>query len=128
MFYEMKSIKSGEEFGKIFEDIFGVDFMKDPNITTKQIEKTWSTELDNKKFKIVMEMPGVKKDNISITYDKNVLTIIYGNSHKLSKTFGVNSDKFDVHNIKTCYADGVLTFEIPALETLKTEPLKIDIQ
>jgi len=109
-----------EQFKDMFGDMFGVDIMKDADASVENTE-------DNKS-QIRMETPGVKKEDIDITYDQNVLTVTYDKgSTKFKKRFGLKESVYDVKNIVTSYVDGLLTITVPRIVKEKSEPIKITL-
>jgi len=95
-------------------------------------------------YHIELELPGIKKEDIEITTEDNVLTIsgerklkdevneedyyrvesIYG---KFSRSFTL-PEKIDVENIHAESSDGVLEVIIPKLKEEDTKPKKIEIK
>jgi HSP20 family protein len=111
----------------------GVDFI--PSVNTREADDAYYIEVD---------LPGVKKENISIDVNENVLTIsgsreieeerkddefyrvesIYG---KFERSFslpeGVDADKIEAEA-----KDGVLTVKIPKVQVVEKAPKKIEIK
>jgi HSP20 family molecular chaperone IbpA len=96
---------------------------------------------ENEAFYILMDMPGVKRDDLVISADKNTLTIEadtsyehaenerfieneFGNVHYVRKF--TLSDAVDADNIKANLKNGLLNLHLPKAEELK--PRKIEIQ
>jgi len=106
-----------------------------PVVNTREGEYAYHIELD---------LPGIKKEDIEITTEDNVLTIsgerklkdeakeedyyrvesVYG---KFSRSFTL-PEKIDVENIHAESADGVLEVIIPKLKEEDTKPKKIEIK
>ena len=128
MFFETKLIKG--ELEKEFNDIFGEGFLKE----ARNLHQTKDAFVKNEDevTKIVVEMPGVKKENIDISFHKNILTImaIKSKDVEVKRTFEVKADLYDVKNIFSKYEDGVLTLTIPKLKASeeKNKPIKIQLQ
>ncbi|HIQ47352.1 MAG TPA: Hsp20/alpha crystallin family protein [Sulfurovum sp.] len=106
-----------------------------PVVNTREGEFAYHVELD---------LPGIKKEDIEITTEDNVLTIsgerklkdeakeedyyrvesVYG---KFSRSFTL-PEKIDVENIHAESSDGVLEVIIPKLKEEDTKPKKIEIK
>ena len=90
---------------------------------------------------IAIHAAGFGKTDISIEYDKNVLSVSgnvinknasthykYMKETSFNKTFPLFEDTHDVNNILAEYNDGVLTITIPKLEIKKTSAKSIEIK
>ncbi len=106
-----------------------------PEVNTREGEYAYHIELD---------LPGIKKEDIEITTEDNILTIsgerklkdeaqeedyyrvesVYG---KFSRSFTL-PEKIDVENIHAESADGVLEVVIPKLKEEDRQPKKIEIK
>jgi HSP20 family protein len=106
-----------------------------PSVNTREGEYAYHVEID---------LPGIKKDDIEITTEDNILTIsgerkmkdeikeddyykvesIYG---KFNRSFTL-PEKIDVENIHAESKDGVLEVVIPKLKEEETKPKKIEIK
>jgi HSP20 family protein len=123
----LNSIETAKE-----ENVVG-DFV--PAVNTREEENAYVIELD---------VPGIKKEDIEITTEDNILTIsgerkyndgvneddyykiesVYG---KFARSFTL-PEKVDVENINATTKDGVLEVVIPKLETAENKPKKIEIK
>jgi HSP20 family protein len=106
-----------------------------PNVNTREGEYAYHVELD---------LPGIKKEDIEITTEDNVLTISgerkrkeeikEDDYYKVESAYGKFSrsftlpEKIDVENIHAESKDGVLEVIIPKLSEEKTKPKKIEIK
>ena len=109
-----------------------VDFR--PNVNTRETEEAYHIEV---------ELPGVKKENVDIQVDGNVLTISGERNvreevkdedyHKVESRYGLFSrsftlpEKVDVSNIEAEFKDGILEVAIPKLK-VDTSSKKIEIK
>jgi len=109
-----------------------VDFR--PKVNTRETE-------DN--YHIEVELPGVKKENVDIQVDGNVLTISGERNvrdevkdedyHKVESRYGLFSrsftlpEKVDVSNIEAHFENGILEVAIPKLK-VDTSSKKIEIK
>ena len=112
------------------EDV--VDFR--PKVNTRETENDYHIEV---------ELPGVKKENVDIQVDGNILTISGERKvreevkeedyHKVESRYGVFSrsftlpEKVDVSNIEAEFKNGILEVTIPKLK-IDTSSKKIEIK
>ena len=106
-----------------------------PAVNTREGEDAYYVELD---------LPGIKKEDIEITTEDNVLTIsgerkykdevkeddyykVESRYGKFSRSFTL-PEKIDVENIHAESSDGVLEVIIPKLKEEDTKPKKIEIK
>jgi len=106
-----------------------------PVVNTREGEYAYHVELD---------LPGIKKEDIEITTEDNVLTISGERKlkdevkeedyYKVESVYGTFSrsftlpEKIDVENIHAESKDGVLEVIIPKLNTEESKPKKIEIK
>jgi HSP20 family protein len=106
-----------------------------PNVNTREGEYAYHVELD---------LPGIKKEDIEITTEDNVLTISgerkmkeevkEDDYYKVESAYGKFSrsftlpEKIDVENIHAESKDGVLEVIIPKLSKEENKPKKIEIK
>lgn len=96
---------------------------------------------ENEAFYILMDMPGVKREDLVISADKNTLTVeadtsyaFQDNERFIENEFGnvhyerkfTLSDAVDANNIKANLKNGLLRLHLPKAEELR--PRKIEIQ
>jgi len=95
-------------------------------------------------YYIDVNLPGVKKEDVEISVDKNVLTIKGKREtrdevkeedyYRVESAYGTFSrnfrlpEKVDVENIEAKSEDGVLEIVIPKLKVLKDSTKKIEIK
>ncbi len=107
------------------------------------IMKTDISESD-KEYDVKIDLPGLKKDNIKIDYENNILTVSATKNSEVKdadtknhiihseRSYGSFSRQYrlpnvDRKNIKATYNDGVLTITLPK-DTEATTAAHIDIQ
>ena len=135
-FAELEAIK--EQFEKVLRGVEeGVrkDLAFIPNVNTREADDAYYIEVD---------LPGVKKEDIDIKVDENVLTIsgvrklkeeqkeeefykvesMYG---KFERSFSLPEDA-DVDNIEAHSENGVLEIKIPKVQKVENKPKKIEIK
>jgi HSP20 family protein len=110
-----------------------VDF--NPNVNTRESDEAYHIELD---------LPGIKKENVDINIDDNILTIKGNrelqkdvkkeNYYKIESFYGSFSRSFtlpqkvDIENINAASNNGVLEVVIPKLEIEDKKTKKIEIK
>jgi len=110
-----------------------VDF--NPSVNTREGKEAYHIELD---------LPGIKKDDVEINVEDNILTISgkrefkeevkEQNYYKIESAYGNFSrsftlpEKVDIENIKATSVDGVLEVVIPKLKVITDKVKKIEIQ
>ena len=110
-----------------------VDFI--PTVNTREGKDAYHIEVD---------LPGIKKENVDVSVDKNVLTISgtremkdevkEDDYYKVESSYGTFSRSFtlpenvDIENIRAVSEDGVLEVIVPKLEVEKNNTKKITIE
>ena len=110
-----------------------MDFV--PAVNTREASDAYYIEVD---------LPGVKKEDVDVSVDKNVLTISgkrevsneikEDDYYRVESTYGKFSRSFtlpenvDIEKIKASNEDGVLEIVIPKQEVIKDSTKKIEIQ
>ncbi len=135
-FAELEAIK--EQFEKVLRGVEeGVkkDLAFIPSVNTREADDAYYIEVD---------LPGVKKEDIDIKVDENILTIsgvrklkeeqkeeefykvesMYG---KFERSFSLPEDA-DVDNIEAHSENGVLEIKIPKVQKVENKPKKIEIK
>jgi HSP20 family protein len=96
---------------------------------------------DEKSYHVTVELPGVKKDDVTVEVHENVLSIRgekksereekKDKTHWVERTFGSFSRSFTLppsavaDELKAGFKDGVLTLEIPKKEEAKPRQISI---
>lgn len=108
-------------------------------------DKVWSPSVDlsetEKGYEVMADLPGMKKDEIKISFTDNVLTLTGekkevqeedGKSfHRVERTHGRFERSFRLpkdikaEKIKASYNDGVLNIEIPKAEEVKPKEIEV---
>jgi HSP20 family protein len=133
--YEKRSMDIFEQFGNLEKEFFGLTKMN-----------SYHTDIRDEGGKFVMEteLPGFKKEDISMDVDGDVLTIIAKHSEKSEKkedgkylrkerTFSSYQRSFDISTIDTDkidakYENGILCVEMPKKEPVKPETKRLEIR
>jgi len=141
-FEEMSDIR--ERINRLFDEMFG----KYPATISESTERAWSPPVDiyEEKDKVVVkaELPGMKKDDISIEVKDNVLTLTgerkheketkKENYHRIERSYGKFSrsftlpDSIKVDKVKANYKDGILEITLPKAEEAKTKTITIKVE
>lgn len=87
------------------------------------------TQIEPRDFKWQWELPGVKKEEITITHDGEYLHLkVDSKIKKLSEDWRLPSDNFNIDEIKAVYHDGLLEIEVPKRGTQRKEQKLIEIK
>jgi len=106
-----------------------------PSVNTREGKEAYHIDVD---------LPGVKKEDVEISVDKNILTIKgkretrsevkEDDYYRVESAYGTFQrsftlpEKVDVENIRAASEDGVLEIIIPKLKVLKDTTKKIEIE
>ena len=98
-------------------------------------------EADNRELVIKAELPDMKREQISVTFDASVLTlkgeraeseVSQGRFRRVERRSGTFSRSFTLPNtadpsgIRASYKDGVLTVRIPQREEAKPKQIAVE--
>ena len=131
-------------FGRLFDEAFN-DFVSPVSGTRVSSTPDWKPPVDIKEtddaMTIFAEIPGLTKENVSITMENNVLTISgerkfekdveKENFHRIERTYGSFSRSFSLPaNVATekadaSFRDGVLTVTLPKTDEAKPRQIAI---
>lgn len=129
-------------FDQIFNDVFGTtggrtngagSLMRAPETDVVETER---------EIRVVTEMPGLKRENIELDVENNVLTIRgekreertegeQGRWHLAERRYGTFTRSFvlprdvDAENIQASFQDGVLTVSVPKSEKARRRRIEI---
>ena len=144
--FNSKSLQSRDDsFGSLF-DIFNEPFFNDFPMTTSTAGKFKVDVKDSgKNYELTAELPGMSKENISLDYTNNYLTISAqrneeknesdekGNYIRRERHFGNMSRSFYIDNIdekkiSAEFKDGILKVDLPKVteqvQQVKQIPIK----
>ena len=133
-----------DRLNRLFEETFG----RYPVGKKETLERTWAPVVDiyEEKDNIIVkaELPGIKKDEVSIEIKDNVLTLSgerkyeqekkKENYHRIERFYGKFSRSFtlpetvQVDKVKANYKDGVLEITLPKAEETKPKAIPIKIE
>ncbi|MBE6333935.1 MAG: Hsp20/alpha crystallin family protein [Bacteroidales bacterium] len=136
-------------YSSILDDFFGTKF---ENPERKKLP-AMNIHEDEKTLKIDLRVPGMKKENIHVSYENGYLTISGSNDKEckekectdkeckgdkkylrkefcccsFERTISIPQEHYMVNDAKAEYKDGILHLCIPKVEEKKSEPTKIEI-
>ena len=101
-------------------------------------------ETKDREFVLKAELPEMKREDITVTFENNVLTLSGerkaefneqdGTFHRGERAYGRFSRSFtlpatvDANRINAAYKDGVLTIRIPQREEVKPRQIAVDVE
>ncbi len=101
-------------------------------------------ETEEHEFVIKAELPDMKREDIHLTFENNVLTlrgerkfehdVKRDNFHRVERSYGSFSRSFTLPNtvdpsaISAAYKDGVLTVRLPQREDAKPKQISVDVE
>ena len=129
-------------FDQIFNDVFGVTGGRTNGASTLMRAPETDVVETEREIRVVTEMPGLKRDNIEIDVENNVLTIRgekreertegeQGRWHLAERRYGTFSRSFvlprdvDAEGIQAAFQDGVLTVTVPKSEKARRRRIEI---
>lgn len=125
----------------IFKDFFEDDIFNDKLFHRRAVPPVNVSE-DREKYQIEVSVPGIDKENIKVSREKNMLTVSYEQKstdeyedknyhrkefqcHSFSRSFDLPADVL-LDKISSKHKDGVLTITLPKSEIIEKEDV-IDI-
>jgi HSP20 family protein len=128
---------------RLFDDFFGR-----PLVKSEWTDSVWNPTVDVSEDKesviIKAEMPGMKKEDVKISVQDNVLTLKGEkkqekeekdkNYHRIERSYGSFCRSFQLptsvktDKIKANYKDGVLSVTLPKTEEVKPKEIPISIE
>ena len=136
-----------KRLNRIFEETFGPFVTQAPVSEEPGAFTTWTPLCDiyetDKNIVIKMELPEVKKENLSVTFDNSVLTINgereaeggKGQSyHRQERSCGQFLRSFtlppfvDTKNITADSKEGMLLVTLPKVEAAKAKQIEVNVQ
>lgn len=130
---------------KRMDEIFGEFFGPTP-AAMAATEAVWSPLVDvhetKEGFKLQVELPGVKQEDIQLTIEGNSLMlkgerkreneVKEDNYHRIERSYGtfqrsiVLPSVVDPNRVKATYRDGVLQIQLPKKEEAKPKEIKVE--
>ena len=137
------------EFNKMFnsfENRFGISKSKDVDTGYENAVWTPLTDIyeDNDKFSLKVDLPGIKKEDVKISFTNGKLNISGervqeseskdAKCHRIEKSYGKYFRSFNLpeliqsEKINAEFADGQLTITIPKAEEAKPKEIEIKVK
>jgi HSP20 family protein len=132
---------------RLFDETFGPFATQTPGSEEPGAFTTWTPLCDiyetSKSIVINMEIPEVKRENISVTFDNNVLTIagerkaeegIGQRYHRNERSYGQFLRSFtlppfvDTKNITAESKEGMLLVTLPKVEEAKAKQIEVKVE
>jgi HSP20 family protein len=133
-----------DEMNQLFDGFFGE---RVPRRWLKAEEGLWTPNVDVSETKdeivVTAEMPGMKKEDITLSVQENVLTLSGekkseeekkdANFYRLERSFGSFCRSFtlptpvEADKIKASFKDGILKVTLPKSEKVKPQEIPINI-
>jgi HSP20 family protein len=141
-----RSSQLQDRLNRLFEERFGPFGALAPLGEEPAAFTTWTPLCDiyetDKNIVIKMELPEVKKENVSVTFDNNVLTI-HGerkaeeakgqNYHRMERNYGQFLRSFtlppsvDTKNIAAEFKEGMLLVTLPKAEEARAKQIEVKV-
>lgn len=134
-----------DRFGRMIDQAFGDlvnTFERGEDVRTREWVPAVDISENNDALALYVELPGLKKENVDITLENNVLTVRgerkfekdtqKENYHRIERAYGTFSRSFALPSnvratdVKAEFLDGILHIELPKEEEAK--PRKIAIR
>jgi HSP20 family protein len=126
----------------LFDDFFGADRM------LSRTDGVWYPAVDIKEdkdtYKVVMELPGLSKDDVQISLEDGVLIVKgekkseseekEGDYHYYERRFGKFERMFRINSeikqdqVEASFKDGILSIDLPKTETAKPKQIAINVK
>ncbi|MEJ5306692.1 MAG: Hsp20/alpha crystallin family protein [candidate division WOR-3 bacterium] len=144
-----KELQKFSPFSELFDLRKEIDSLFDDRFFGKMLqpyyESNWTPSMDisetDKEFLVTVELPGMKKEDINLSIDNNVLTIEGERKsekeekgrtfHRIERSYGkfyrsvTLPKKVDEENIKATFKDGLLNITLPKVEKEKVKNIEI---
>ncbi len=131
-----------DRLNRLFDSDLFADFERERSLAH------WSPQTDiyetNESYVIKMELPGFKKDELSVEFNDDTLTVKgerkqdnevkKENYHRIERYYGTFQRSFtlprgiDAKKIDANLKDGILTLEIPKAEEAKAKAIPISVK
>jgi HSP20 family protein len=135
------TIRYAEPFDQLFDTFFGNAGRSANGNSLMRAPETDVVETE-REIRVITEMPGLKRENIDIDIENNVLTIRgekreqrtegeKGRWHLAERRYGTFTRSFvlprdvDADNIQAAFQDGVLTVTVPKSEKARRRRIEI---
>ena len=113
-------------FDSLFDNLF-YDRRSEMRLYTSQRKN------DDGSYTITISTPGVSRDELDVSVDKSLLTVVYNraeDSNSLTESFKRSwrlGPELDGDRVSATYTNGILTLSVPRRETLQTQTRRVEI-
>ena len=129
-----------DEMDRLFEGAFGPALFRTPGSFSR-----WSPALDvyqdKDQFTVVVELPGLKKEDIELSLQDGTLTVTGERKQERTASEGYKNERFygrfqrsvtlpasvDGRKVKASYQDGLLRVNLPKAEEAKPKQIEVSI-
>ena len=127
-----------DRLNRMFSDLYGEAFSRSAWVPAVDIYET-----DDHEVVLKAELPEMKREDISVTFENGVLTLKgergfeqetkQENYHRVERRHGAFSRSFtlpntvDASRISAAYKDGILTIRLPQREEAKPKQIDVNI-
>jgi HSP20 family protein len=136
----MHTARMHDRWNRMFDELFNMEEDE------RDVQRVWRPRVDvsesENEVRVMVDLPGVRKDDVNITLENGVLTITGERKHeeekreenvhfaervygRFSRSFTVQ-DTLNTDKIDASFKDGVLSIVLPKAE--KAKPKKIEIK
>jgi HSP20 family protein len=116
------------EFGNIKSPLSGGGFSADKPLVSSEREPLADVTTNDKEVKVVVEMPGVSKENIRISaYDNSVEVTTTGTDRKYHEVIDL-PEETDIETARSTYKNGILEITFDKKQKAKPEGKQINIE
>lgn len=115
-----------KEFDKLI-DKYTSDLLNgiDSNRTFHEGSNNFSVKTENDYLVFSIDLPGVKREDLSVTVIGNILTIKSKRDNKESRTSWNISKDYNTESVDAMLADGVLTLKISKSSSAATKTIEV---
>ena len=132
-----------DEMNRVMDRFFSPELFEGSDFSTSRWLPNMDVQEDKDRFTISMELPGLSKDDVSLTVREGMLTIEGErkqeeekegvNYHRVERRYGKFLRSFQLpvrvqeDKIEAVFKDGVLTVQIPKAEEVKPKQIAVKI-
>ncbi len=132
---------ANKRFHEMLNSFFGTEDVDDEYVQRVWLPRSDIIE-DEKHYKVLLDLPGMSKEDVQITLEDGILTISGDRKneyvekkdccHLTERAYGKFTRRFNLHNsievdkIDASFSNGVLTITLPKVEAVL--PRKIEIK
>lgn len=132
-----------DEMNRVMDRFFSPELFEGSDFSTSRWLPNMDVQEDRDRFTISMELPGLSKDDVSLTVREGVLTIEGErkqedekegvNYHRVERRYGKFLRSFQLpvrvqeDKIEAVFKEGVLTVQIPKAEEVKPKQIAVKI-